>query len=143
MLVTWLKFIVTKSFSWFFMIRKRRLCHKLNPMCFLWTLILQRTYENVLKDGLTLLHITACYCQSFLFVFYSPSKMYWSLTIEYMVVLPHYSYASVAWVLPHSPFILKAGVQIPVENFYFSEKRSMRLASSWMKYLYFSFKNVD
>ena len=50
------------SFSW---CRKRRLCHKMNPICFLWTLILQRTYKNVLKDG-PKHHITACYCQSFL-----------------------------------------------------------------------------
>ena len=41
MLVSWSKFSVIVSFSW---CRKRRLCHKMNLICFLWTLILQHTY---------------------------------------------------------------------------------------------------
>ena len=133
MLVTWLKFIVTKSFSWFFMIRKRRLCHKLNPMCFLWTLTLQRTYENVLKDGLTLLHITACYCQSFL-CFYSPSKIYWRLTIEYMGVLNPIIHLPQWRGFYHTRFSFwRPGFKSPWRIFLFFRKKE-RLEHFWMKY---------
>ena len=70
------------------MIRKRRLCHKLNPMCFLWTLILQRI--KICVEGWTNIAPYHSLLQPILpSVFYSPSKIYWSLTIEYMLVLNH------------------------------------------------------